>query len=100
MLQTEESMTQRRTLSVVHAAGWEARDRYRWLLLTGWFVLISTVFPLVVAMPLRVQPASVILIALAAVAFLVYSIAIKRYWAIGLGLLIALIAVMAWIVVR
>jgi hypothetical protein len=100
LLQTEETMTQQRTLSMVHAAGREARDRYRWMLLAGWFVLISTVFPFVIAMPPRVQPASVILIALAALAFLAYSIAIKRYWAIGLALLIALIAVMGWIVIR
>jgi hypothetical protein len=98
VLQTEESMTQQRTM--VHADGWEARDRYRWMLLAGLFLLISTVFPFVIAMPHRVQPASEILIALAALAFLAYSIAIKRYWAIGVGLLIALIAIMAWIVVR
>jgi hypothetical protein len=93
-------MTQQRSLAMVHAAGREARDRYRWLLLTGWFVLISTVFPFVVAKPHRVQPASEILAALAALAFLVYSLAIKRYWVIGLGLLIAFIAVVGWILVR
>jgi hypothetical protein len=93
-------MTQQPTLSMVHDAGCVARDRYRWMLLAGWFLLISTVFPFVIAMPPRVHPASVILIALSAAAFFAYSIAIKRYWAIGLGLLIALIAVMAWIVVR
>ena len=54
--------------------------------------------PFVIAMPHRVQPASGIPIVLAALAFLAYSIAIKRYWAIGLGLLIAFIAVMGWIV--
>jgi hypothetical protein len=99
-LQTDESMEQQRTLSMVHDAGWKARDRYRWMLLAGWFLLISTVFPFVIATPPRGRPVSVILIALAALTFLAYSIAIKRYWAIGLGLLIALIAIMAWIVVR
>jgi len=52
VLQTEESMTRQRTLSMIHDAGWKARDRYRWM-----------------------------------------------YWAVAIGLLIALVAVMA-IVVR
>src|SRR5438128_2840076 len=101
VLLTEESMQQQqRTLSIAQDAAAEARDHYRWLLLAGWFVLISTLFPFVIAMSPRVQPASEILVALAALAFLVYSVAIKRYWVVGLGLLIVLIAVMGWIVVR
>jgi len=93
-------MRQQRSLAMIHAASREARDRYRWLLLTGWFVLIATVFPLVVTMPHRVQQASEILAALAALAFLVYSLAIKRYWVVGLGLMVAFIAIVGWIVVR
>ena len=89
-----------RVLYRTHDAGWAARDRYRWLLLTGWFVLISTVFSFVIAMPPRVQPASEILIAFAALAFVAYNMAIKRYWAIGLGLFMSLIATMGWIVTR
>jgi len=93
-------MTEHRSLAMVHAASREARDRYRWMLLTGWFVLIATVFPFVVAMPHRVQPASEVLAAIAALAFLVYSLAIKRYWVVGLALMIAFIAVVGWILVR
>ena len=84
---------------MVHDAGWEAGDHYPWLLLTGWFVLISTVLPFVAAMPSSVQPASEILIAVAALALVAYNMAIKR-WAIGVGLLISLVVVVGWIVTR
>jgi hypothetical protein len=93
-------MTHQPTLSMIHDPGAEARDRYRWILLAGWFVLISTVFSSVIAMPPRVEPASVILLALAALALAIYNIVIKRYWAIALGLVVAFIAVTAWTVVR
>lgn len=98
--QTEVSMVQQRVLSKVHDARWEARDRYRWLLLTGLFVLTSSVFAFVIAMPPRVSPPTEILIAVAALALVAYNMAIKRYWAVGVGLLMALIAVMGWIVAR
>jgi hypothetical protein len=97
---TEVSMVQQRVLSKVHDARWEARDRYRWLLLTGLFVLTSSVFAFVIAMPTRVSPPTEILIAVAALALVAYNMAIKRYWAVGVGLLMALIAVMGWIVAR
>ncbi|HYS52837.1 MAG TPA: hypothetical protein VER58_03605 [Thermoanaerobaculia bacterium] len=90
-------MEQQRPLSIVHDAGAEARDHYRWLLLAGWFVLISTVLSFVIATPHHAQPVDGILIALAALAFVAYSIAIKRYWAVGLGISIAFI-VMGWII--
>jgi len=93
-------MVQQRVLSKVLDAGREARDRYRWLLLTGLFVLTATVFSFVVAMPPRVSTASEILIAIAALAFVVYNLAIKRYWVVGIGLFMTLIAVMGWIVSR
>jgi hypothetical protein len=93
-------MVQQRVLSKVHDARWEARDRYRWLLLTGLFVLTSTVFSFVVATPPRVSMASEILIAIAALALVAYNAAIKRYWVVGIALLVTLIAVMGWIVSR
>lgn len=97
---TERSMPQTHPVTRVHHyAGWEARDRYRWLLLTGWFVMISAVLPFVVAPPQGGQPASEILIAVAAVALVAYNMAVKR-WAIAVGLLIGLVAVMGWIVTR
>jgi len=92
-------MAQQQVLSRVHDAGWEARDRYRWLLLTGLFVLTSSVFAFVIAMPPRVSPATEILIAVAALALVAYNMAIRR-WAVGVGLLMTLIVVMGWIVAR
>jgi hypothetical protein len=65
-----------------------AHDRYRWLLLTGWFVLFSTVFSFVIAAPQRPQAADGMLILIAMLAFIVYSAAMKRYW-IALALFIA-----------
>ena len=93
-------MVQQRVLSKVHDAGWEARDRYRWLLLTGFFVLTSSVLAFVVAMPPRVSPACLILIAVAALALVCYNVAIKRYWVVGAAFLVTLIAVMGWTVSR
>lgn len=86
-------------LSRIHHPGCEARDRYRWLLLTGLFVLSSTVLALVVAAPPGVQTATEIMIGVAALALIVYNMAIKR-WAVGIGLLLTLVAVMGWIVSR
>jgi hypothetical protein len=91
-------MVQQQVLSKVHSAAWEARDRYRWLLLTGWFVLSATVLSLVVAMPTRVSTASLTLIAIAAVALVSYNVAIKRYWVVAIAALAMMIVATGWIV--
>ena len=92
-------MQQRQPLSILADAGVEARDRYRWLLLAGWFALISTVFLFVITPPRHVQPVDEVLIALVGVAFVVYNVAIKRYWIIALGFFIGFNAVVWSIVV-
>ena len=85
---------------IVRDAAVEAQHRHRWMLLSGFFVLISTVFPFVITMPDQVQPAIVILLALSVLAFAAYNIAIRRYWVIALGLSLVFLAAMGWIVAR
>jgi hypothetical protein len=65
-----------------------AHDRYRWLLLTGWFILFATIFSFVIAAPQRPQAADGMLMSIAMLAFISYSAAMKRYW-IALALFIA-----------
>lgn len=86
-------------LSRVADAAWLARDRYRWILLTGWFVLIATLLSFVISAPPVVEPMTGMLLALAALALVVYNIAIRRYWIVQ-GLLFALIALMGWSLAR
>jgi hypothetical protein len=93
-------MVQQGVLSKVHDAGAEARDRYRWLLLTGLFVFTATVFSFVIAMPPRVPAATEILIAFAALALVGYNMAIRRYWVVAIASFAALIAVMGWLAAR
>lgn len=85
--------------SRVEDAAWLARDRYRWILLTGWFVLIATVLSFVISAPSGIGPMTVTLLALAGLALVVYNVAIKRYWIIQ-GLFFALIVVLGWTLVR
>ena len=93
-------MNQLRPTAIAHDHFAEAQDRYRWLLLTGWFALISTVLPLVIASPPRIEPLNAVPIAVATLALAAYNVALKRYWPIGVALLIAVIAVLAWITMR
>ena len=93
-------MNQLRSTALVHPHGPQAQDRYRWLLLTGWFALISTVLPLVIASPPRIEPLNAVPIAVATLALAAYNLALKRYWPIALALLVAVIAVLAWITMR
>ncbi len=90
---------QQRPFPILADAGVDVRDRYRWLLLAGWLALITTVSLFVIAPPHHVRTVDELLIALAAVAFVVYNMAIKRYWIIALGFFIAFNAVMWSIVV-
>ena len=71
-----------------------AHDHYRWLLLSGWFILFSTIFSYVIAAPLRPQAADGILMGLSMLAFVAYSAAMQRYW-IALGLFIATVIAVA-----
>jgi hypothetical protein len=82
----------------VTAPGTDPRDQHRWMLLGGWFLLISTVLSFVIASPRRVQPTDGLLIALAGVALVGYTVAVKKYWMIGFALLITLMAVI-WSIV-
>lgn len=68
-----------------------AHDRYRWMLLAGWFTLISTLFAFVVAAPSRPGTADGTLVLIAMAAFISYSVAMKRYW-IALALFVAVAA--------
>ena len=86
--------------SRVEDAAWQARDRYRWILVTGWFVLIATVFSFVISPPSSgIVPMTGILLALAALFLMAYNITIKRYWIIQ-GMFFALFAVMGWSLTR
>lgn len=86
-------------LSRVEDAAWLARDRYRWILLTGWFVLIATVFSFVISASAGTGPMTGMLLALGVLALVVYNVAIRRYWIVQ-GLFFALIAMLGWTLVR
>ncbi|GEM_PF-5627141 len=76
-----------------------ARDKFRWMLLAGWFLLLSAILTYVVAAPLHAQLADRIGIPLAIAAFLSYSVAMKRYW-IAIALLAVLAAVVQLTILR
>lgn len=73
-----------------------AHDRYRWMLLAGWFTLSSAILSFTIAAPVTPMAPDAALILIAMAAFISYSAAMKRYW-IALALFVATIAVVAFV---